>query len=75
MPLAHSPIFFKITSVKIFSVLVANTLIALFVSSIHRAAMLIVAVIVGETIGVALGTAATLFPKSLSILSGENLNR
>lgn len=54
MPPAYSPIYFKVTPGKLLSILVANTLIALFIILIHQESKFIVSFIFSQCIGISI---------------------
>jgi sensor histidine kinase YesM len=54
VPPPHSPIYFKVTATKILSILVANTLIALFIVLINPQARFIVSFTISQCIGISI---------------------
>jgi len=52
VPPPHSPIYFKVTATKILSILVANTLIALFIVAIRPESKFVVSFVFSQCIGI-----------------------
>jgi hypothetical protein len=56
LPDDSSPIFFKVTPVKIVSILAANTLIALFVAAIYPGSSFLITLVYSQCIGISIAT-------------------